>query len=86
MATLNTIYKCEICGQVVPPHTKENRIVIETRDRKYPNRRREVSEGRGKTKTITIPGGTGYEIVREVVTCLACAENLMKKEYELTSL
>lgn len=76
------MYICEICNKVAPPHTKEIRIPVETRTRKYPNRSKEVSRGRGKTKTVNVPGGTGYEIVREIVCCPDCAAKYRKEHQE----
>lgn len=73
MATLPHMYKCQLCKQVIEPGTKAIRIPVETRTRQYPSRQKEVSRGRGQTKTITIAGGTGTEIVREAVACPECA-------------
>ncbi len=73
MATLIFMYRCEICQNIIEPHTKAIRLPYETRTRQYPSRQKEVSAGRGRRKTITVPGGVGFEIVREVVACPDCA-------------
>jgi hypothetical protein len=67
------VYICEICEKTIPPHTKAIRLPAETRTRQYPSRQKEVSAGRGKRRTITVPGGVGFEIVREIVACPDCA-------------
>jgi hypothetical protein len=72
MATPNCMYICEICEQVIPPHTKAIRVPVETRQRQYPSRQKQIRHGR-KLKTITVPGGIGYEIVHEAVACPECA-------------
>jgi rubredoxin len=77
------MYICELCKRVISPYTKEIRIPVEIRTRKYPNRSKEVSRGRGQTKTVNVPGGTGYEIVREVVCCPDCAEKYKEQPKEV---
>lgn len=72
------MYRCQICKKVIPANTKAIRVPVETRTRQYPPRQKEVTRGRTR-KTITIPGGTGQEIVREKVACPACAKELYAK-------
>jgi hypothetical protein len=78
------MYICELCKKVVSPYTKEIRIPVEIRARKYPNRSRTVSKGRGKTKTVTVSGGTGYEIVREIVCCPDCAAKYKEQHQDVS--
>lgn len=66
------MYRCEICKQVVSRRTKATRLPVKTRARQYPARQKEVFK-RGQSKMITVSGGSGYEIVSEVVACPACA-------------
>lgn len=73
------MYICEICEKVISPNTKAVRIPIETRTRQYPPRQKEVRR-RGKRKTITVPGGVGTEIVREVDACPQCAAKYYNEE------
>lgn len=84
MATLPYMYKCQLCKQIIEPGTKAIRIPVETRTRQYPSRQKEISRGR-KTKTITIPGGVGSEIVREAVACPECAAKYRKKHHNETA-
>lgn len=67
------MYNCEICKQSVPRRTKAIRIPVKTRVRQYPSQQKEIFK-RGESKMITVPGGTGTEIVHEIVVCPACAE------------
>jgi rubredoxin len=76
------MYRCELCGQVIEPNTKAIRVPVETRHRQYPSRQKEISQGRNRKKTITVPGGTGFEIVREVVSCPTCAAKLRKQSQQ----
>lgn len=78
------MYICEICEQVIEPGTKAIRIPVETRTRKYPPRQKRVSRGR-KTKTITVPGGEGSEIVREAVACPECAAKFNHQQEQATA-
>ncbi len=71
------MYRCEICQKVAPARTKAARIVVETRPRSYPFRPRAnrfVHER--KVEYRDDPGGSGYEIVREVTACPDCAARL----------
>ena len=68
------MYRCEICKQVVPPHTPSHRIVVETRPAVYPHRP-DANRVRQKHKIETRDdrGGVGREIARERIACPACA-------------
>lgn len=72
------MYRCEICHEVVPAKTKAQRVVVETRPRVYPFRKeanRRVWK-KSKWEKTDNEGGTGFEIVREVIACPSCAERL----------
>jgi len=84
MANQIYMYKCEICKQVIPPHTKAIRVPIATRTKQYPSQQKEVSY-RGKRKTINVPGGVGYEIVSEAVACPACAAKFEGQPEEISA-
>jgi hypothetical protein len=70
------MYRCQICKQVVPAGTKARRVVSETRPRIYPFRMKANRAVRIKDKLVypDDPGGTGWEIAREITVCPACAE------------
>jgi len=51
------MYRCEDCGRITNPGEKQNRIVVEKRERVY--------ESLDKTSK-------GWEIVKEVVICDSC--------------
>jgi len=59
---------------------KATRIVVATRGKHYPYRLaanrlvRTDRAGKRKVTLVNDPGGTGQEIARGVVACLACAE------------
>jgi len=69
------MYRCEVCKEVVAPKTPVTRIVTETRAVQYPYRpevNREIYRGKERIKPDD-PGGSGREIVREVIACPRCA-------------
>ena len=68
------MFLCELCGEVVPPKTKAERVIVEKRSRSYPSRKNANKMKRGrKTVFATDPGGMGFEIVKEVLACPNCA-------------
>jgi hypothetical protein len=75
------MFRCQLCGDVVPPGTPSQRIVVQSRRTQYPYRskanvvvRKPESGRRRKTKKEyrDDPGGEGHEIVREVIVCPNC--------------
>ncbi|HYR28543.1 MAG TPA: hypothetical protein VEU30_08760 [Thermoanaerobaculia bacterium] len=66
------MYRCEICREVVQPHTPSHRLVVETREKRYPYRP-DLYPIKGTKEKKADPGGVGREIVREVVACPRCA-------------
>lgn len=74
------MYVCQICGSVVPPRTPAIRVIVCRRSKHYPFRHhanvflRPDSNGKVKEHTTHDPGGVGWEIAREVLSCAACAE------------
>jgi hypothetical protein len=69
------MYKCDICKRIMPPKTKAHRIPVEHRSVRY-QARKEVNQRHieHKVKWTDDPGGTGFEIVREITACPECAE------------
>ena len=69
------MYRCQICGGVVPAHSPAIRQVVETRRREYPFRSKANPFRKdGKVEKTDDPGGVGREIVREILVCQACSE------------
>ncbi len=69
------MYRCELCNVVVPPGTRANRVVLETRPAEYPSRPKAHKRRVGrKLKYFDDPGGAGFEIAREAVVCRVCYE------------
>ena len=71
------MFVCDLCGISVPPKTKANRVPIEKRPRHYPARKTtsKVSpKGKTRSRHRDDPGGQGWEIVKEVITCPDCAD------------
>jgi hypothetical protein len=76
------VFKCELCGKIVPRNVPAQRIVLKTRPASYPERpkaNRVKKDGPGVTEIDgkfykKDPGGTGCEIVREALVCPSCAE------------
>jgi hypothetical protein len=69
------MYKCQVCQQIASPNTKAQRLTLETRVRVYPFRRAVNRLAYVKKEWIhpDDKGGTGREIVREVIACPQCA-------------
>lgn len=78
------MFRCQQCDTVVPAGTRSNKIVTQTRSKVYESRGPDPSErrgryprGRGRPKKKEYDrGGTGTEIVREIMVCPKCAEEL----------
>lgn len=71
------VYRCQLCGGVVPPNTPAIRQVAETRQRKYPFRAKANRFRKdGRIKESDDPGGVGYETVREIVVCPGCSKEV----------
>jgi hypothetical protein len=71
------MFRCQLCATVTPPNTSAERVVVATRPRVYPARReanREIvwKPGLKKWAPQDDPGGTGWEIVREITVCPPC--------------
>lgn len=79
------MFRCHFCAACAPAKTKAVRVPIQTRARTYP-RRPEAHPyvQNGKLKHRDDPGGVGYEIVREVLACPACAARERRPLAELT--
>jgi rubredoxin len=68
------LYRCQVCGVVVPANAPSHRKVVETRRRRYPFREKARQFRKdGRPKETDDPGG-GFEIVREVLVCPGCFE------------
>jgi hypothetical protein len=58
------VYRCQVCGEVVPANTPALRKVIETRRREYPRRPKANQFRReGRKEHTDDPGGVGTEIL-----------------------
>ena len=80
------MYRCQICGTMVPPKTKSRLVVLETREKAYaPQMRPERGKpkggkggsggGRGRGRRDgEDPGGRGWEIAKEALACNTCAD------------
>ena len=68
------MFTCQECGVTVPAGTRAQRFVVETRVVHHPARvKANTVKVQGKDKHRDDPGGTGTQIVREVLLCPACA-------------
>jgi len=78
------MFICGLCFIYTQPREKATRVVTETREKIYPFRKNantfmksEFLDGqrvRGKEEKSDDPGGTGVEIVKEVLACQTCAK------------
>lgn len=78
------MYRCQHCKKVVPPNTPSNFVAVEYRPKTY-----QMSIRQKKSKSKRSGGwsgdhmasvGSGYEIVREILVCPACASQLKDVE------
>ena len=75
------MFQCQLCRRVAPQRTPAQRVVVQTRPKKYPfrsdaNRIVRLSDnGKRRERFIDDPGGVGREIVLEVLVCPDCASN-----------
>jgi hypothetical protein len=72
------MYRCQFCRCVVPPRTPCQRVILQTRVVESPYRSRanrfvRIEKGKPKTFFADDPGGSGVEIVHEIVACPRCA-------------
>ena len=68
------MYRCHLCQVVVPARVAARRVVLQRRIRQYPVRPKAFRKIKhGKVEYVDDPGGIGWEIVREVLVCAACA-------------
>ena len=70
------MFRCYFCQQVTPPGTKKQNVVIETREKTYPARRKESRRPgrfRSREDSTSDVGGKGVETQKEVPACPACA-------------
>jgi hypothetical protein len=59
-------FRCGICSKAQPVHSTPKILVLEKRQRHYPERT--------KNNRVIDRGGVGWEIAREVQACTDCAE------------
>jgi hypothetical protein len=74
------MYKCEICKSLIQRNIRSYRVVVETRRKTYPIRKKKVwglPPNEHKYKWCEIED-TGYEIVKEKVACPDCEEKAPK--------
>jgi hypothetical protein len=71
---LGRMYRCEICKKVVPANTPSYLVVMDVRPATYARRlgANRFTKNR-KTEPRDDPGGSGFEIVRELRACPDCA-------------
>ncbi len=77
------MYRCQICNTVSPVATPSHKVTLESRPMEYPSRPKAHSMRVGrKLKSFDDPGGSGFEIVKEVLACRSCAEEHAKAQAE----
>ena len=74
------MFRCARCQQLSPKGERASRVVMKTREKRYPRRERAMlrkfTTASGVTMKVWVddPGGEGFEIVREVLWCVECAK------------
>ena len=69
------MFKCGICNEDSQPNEKAFHVVLETRQKTYPQRKAayEFKSQAGGAVTRDDPGGQGFETVKEVLAHSSCA-------------
>lgn len=62
-------FRCQKCGQSQPVNTRPIAVVVETREKIYPQMHHRGVDG----KPFLGPAGHGHETVTELRCCHACA-------------
>lgn len=71
------MYRCQVCGVLVPAGDKALTVVIEKRDKVYPPTPRLEKKGKKRRERGEFPGGRGWEIAREALACRVCYDRHM---------
>jgi len=75
------MYRCQVCGKILPARTTSFQITVKTRCKSYPFRSKANGFKQIKAGSLTQtsrwesrndPGGQGREIVKETRVCPAC--------------
>ena len=75
------MYRCELCNRVSRPGDRAVKVVLERRPAEYPSRGKAQRARTGRrSKLQDDPGGAGYEIAKEVIACVACAQEHLAQE------
>lgn len=66
------MYKCQKCGRLTKPGEKQNKLVVQTREKTYINK---VIENKREIEKVT----TGFEIAKEINVCDKCYEESIQE-------
>ena len=78
------MYRCELCNRVSRPGERAMKVVLERRPTEYPSRSKAQRARSGRrSKYQDDPGGAGYEISKEAIACVTCAQEQLEKEASL---
>ena len=82
------MFRCHFCGQVTPPGTKKQNVVVAVREKTYPARYKEAKRAQGRFRNQRDSpkdvGGKGVETKQEVPACPSCVakQNLPEPSVE----
>ena len=67
------MYQCQQCSTAVSSKTPSYLLTVQQRKKQYPVRPKvNIHRKEGKTKVTDDPGGTGFEVTKEIVVCHSC--------------
>jgi hypothetical protein len=76
------MYKCEFCNLLIQRNISSFRVIVEARRKIYPFRKEVIwgpdDKHPWKYKWNDDPGGSGYEIVKEMIACPDCEKKAPK--------
>jgi len=63
-----------MCGTIVPAGQSANKLVVSRRAKVYAPRTKKLARARGyRSERVIDRGGSGHEIVRELMVCGSCS-------------
>lgn len=80
------MFRCQMCKTIVPAGQSANKLIVSRRAKIYAPRTKKFARARGyRSERIIDRGGSGHEIVRELMVCASCAASQADVEPVLIS-
>ncbi|MEZ4240281.1 MAG: hypothetical protein R3F59_29825 [Myxococcota bacterium] len=73
------MYRCQHCNGVVEPGRKIRRVVVESREKTYFQRKVGKPKRKSDPPPVSVTTTTGWETVRAIRVCRACETSLLEQ-------